>query len=271
MHERARKHAFRTICDRCRSGEPPRPRCETRTGGLGRTGCFPAARPRAPPGGPTPSCEERSMKKGGGMRLLVHVALGFGLVVASAGVASAKKCTDNAAVAAARAAADTECGGCASASNHGRYVSCVAHAAKDLVDSGDLPKECKGEVTSCAARSTCGKPGAVTCCRVDKRGKVKCSTKRSADQCKPPKGGQACVGAASSCCDSCGAGSPDGSFSCGGTTTTAAPTTTTAAPTTSTSAAPTTTTAAPTTSTSAAPTTSTSAAPTTTTTSSTTT
>ena len=180
------------------------------------------------------------------MRFLVHGVLGFALVLASTGVASATKCTDNAAVAAARATADAECGGCANASNHGHYVSCVAKKATDLADSGDLPKECKGQVVRCAAKSTCGKPGFITCCRVDKKGKVKCSIKSSLDRCKAPKGGQACAGGAASCCDSCGAGSPEGAFVCGTTTTSTAPTTTSTAPPT-TSTTPTTTSTAPTT------------------------
>ena len=69
------------------------------------------------------------------MRFLVHGVLSLGLVLASSGIASAKKCNDDAAVAAARAAAEEECG-CATASNHGQYVSCVAGVASALVDSG---------------------------------------------------------------------------------------------------------------------------------------
>jgi hypothetical protein len=52
---------------------------------------------------------------------------------------------------------------CDAATNHGRYVSCVAHAVKAAVANG-LPTNCKGTVTRCAARSSCGKPGFVTCC-----------------------------------------------------------------------------------------------------------
>src|SRR5262249_30638562 len=135
------------------------------------------------------------------MKFLAHGFLALGLVLASTGIASAKKCTDDAAVAAARAAIETDCP-CADFTNHGQYVSCVTAALKGL----DLPNECRGVVTSCAAKSTCGKSGAVTCCRIDKRGKVKCSIKSSLDKCKPPKGGNACAGTASSCCDSCGSG-----------------------------------------------------------------
>ena len=182
------------------------------------------------------------------MRSFVYGMLAFTLVVSMPTGASAKKCTDDAAVAAARAAASTECD-CAGSSNHGQYVKCVGEVAKARVESDDLPGECKGDVVRCAAKSTCGKPGSVTCCRVDRRGKVKCSIKRSADKCRPPNGGTACVGSSESCCDAC-----DGA--CGGSTTTTAPpvTTTTAAPVTTTTAAPvTTTTAAPVTTTTAAP------------------
>ena len=134
------------------------------------------------------------------------------------GVASAKTC-DSATVAAARAAIDAQCS-CDTASNHGAYVSCVAHAASQLAVSGALPNQCKGDVIRYAANSKCGKPRAVTCCRVDSRGKVKCSIKSQLSQCKPPKGGQACEGTTASCCDSCGAGSAGGSFVCESTTTT---------------------------------------------------
>ncbi len=46
-----------------------------------------------------------------------------------------------------------------------------------------LPWSCKDDVVECAANSTCGRPGAVTCCRVDGRGHVSCTIKSSADKC----------------------------------------------------------------------------------------
>jgi len=58
---------------------------------------------------------------------------------------------------AAQAAIDTACP-CDSASNHGKYVSCVAKTAKALIS-----KKCKGQVVRCAAQSTCGKSGFTTC------------------------------------------------------------------------------------------------------------
>ena len=130
------------------------------------------------------------------MRLLVCL-MGMGLLVMS-GVAQAAKCTNDAAVLAARQAADAACGTCANADNHGDYVSCVADFAKN---DAQLPEECRGAVTSCAARSTCGKEGFVTCCRVSSRGKSKCSIKKEG-KCKAPKGGSATPGTGS-CCDAC--------------------------------------------------------------------
>src|SRR5947208_1847761 len=49
------------------------------------------------------------------------------------------------------------CPSCADASNHGRFVSCVAHQVKAHVSP-----RCRGKAVRCAARSTCGKPGFVT-------------------------------------------------------------------------------------------------------------
>ena len=47
----------------------------------------------------------------------------------------------------------------ANARNHGKCVSCIAHATKDP----SIPKQCRGKIVRCAARSTCGKPSAETC------------------------------------------------------------------------------------------------------------
>ena len=118
------------------------------------------------------------------------------------------KCGDNvgdeAAVAAARAAANAACD-CDSFTNHGQYVKCVKDIAiaRTKTDPPLLPKNCKGSVIKCAAKSTCGKPGFVTCCKTSSTGKVKCSTKPNASKCTPPSNGSACVSGQSSCCDAC--------------------------------------------------------------------
>ena len=75
---------------------------------------------------------------------------------------AAAKCDNPAMAEAVRASIASMCV-CDASTNHGRYVSCVAHAVKAAVANG-LPTNCKGTVTRCAARSTCGKKGFVTCC-----------------------------------------------------------------------------------------------------------
>lgn len=135
-------------------------------------------------------------------------------VVASATLTYAKKCdptgADAADVANARAAVAANCD-CAGATKHGSYVSCAATQAKATL----VNPSCKGAVVKCAAHSVCGKSGFVTCCQTNAKGVTKCKTKSSAAACKVPKGGAACVGLHSSCCDACtasGCASPSGAF-----------------------------------------------------------
>lgn len=108
--------------------------------------------------------------------------------------------------------------------NHGRYVSCVAHEVNKLAKSGDIPNNCKGKIRRCAARSICGKEGAVVCliprpgtcdttagtcvesglpCTSDAECvETRCKVKRSADLCME-KGGTVDT-TATSCCPGCG-------------------------------------------------------------------
>jgi hypothetical protein len=150
------------------------------------------------------------------MGLLVRGFLAVGLLVGAAGVAHAgcgKNPGDNQAVIDARAAAEQTCN-CASSQNHGTYVSCVAGVAKQRALDGLLPKNCAGKVKKCAAKSTCGKPGFVTCC-VTSGNKSKCKLKKSVEACTAKHG---TVNANPSCCsaaqplttDSCN--SPSGAF-----------------------------------------------------------
>ena len=132
-------------------------------------------------------------------------------------------------VAAVRALADEECD-CDSATNHGKYVNCVAKVAAEAVAEGELREECEDGVLYCASQSTCGLSGAVTCCRTDASDNTTCSIKRSAAACKPPSGGSAFVGSAPSCCDACGAPGSTTTTVPTVTSTTAVPTTTTTLP-----------------------------------------
>lgn len=126
---------------------------------------------------------------------------------------------------AVQAALDQECP-CSEASNHGRHVSCVAHAVKRLSEGPNavVPTNCKGKIKRCAARSICGKEGFVTCqipllgtCDVTTNTCVedptvvctaegvcvlgtRCKTKRSAELCLA-RGGT--VGTSPTCCSDC--------------------------------------------------------------------
>ncbi len=138
------------------------------------------------------------------------LVVGFLLsLLATPGSAAAAPCdtagADASAIASARAAIDLQCD-CAGAPSHGAYVSCARDVLKALAQGGALRKSCTGAVQRCAARSTCGKPGAVTCCRTDRNGITRAALKNSADSCRAPAGGSACVGSYASLCDACGAG-----------------------------------------------------------------
>jgi len=106
---------------------------------------------------------------------------------------------DAGAVAATRAAAEARCD-CAAATSHDGYVQCVGRVASDAVRNGQLRLRCRRAVVSCARRSTCGRPGAVTCCG----GAGQCAI-TSAAACTAP-GGSACAGDQPSCCDACAGG-----------------------------------------------------------------
>ena len=51
--------------------------------------------------------------------------------------------------------------------NHGKYVSCVVRYRNELRKLGCLDDDAKRTIARCAARSTCGKEGAVLCCVYD--------------------------------------------------------------------------------------------------------
>src|SRR5262245_53329408 len=139
--------------------------------------------------------------------LLVSTALelGVSLVASTAFARCGDMPGDAQAVADARIQVAADCT-CSDTVPHGTYVACAAGIANARATAGTLPMSCKGAVKRCAARSTCGKPGAVTCCRTRPGGSPRCSTKRDPGRCTAPLGGSACVGVFASCCDACGAG-----------------------------------------------------------------
>ena len=105
---------------------------------------------------------------------------------------------DEQAVIDARNAAASTCN-CATATNHGAYVKCVAGVANTRAKNNQLPKNCTGAVKKCAAHSSCGKPGFVTCC-ITKGTTTKCKVAKDAATCTA-KGGHATVDPTNtSCC-----------------------------------------------------------------------
>jgi hypothetical protein len=110
---------------------------------------------------------------------------------------------DAAALAAARAAVQTSCGCPTTAGSRAGFLSCARGVAANRVAAGLLPGSCRASVMKCANKSTCGKPGALSCCRTNRFGQTSCSIVGNAARCKAPVGGSACVGQFSSCCDAC--------------------------------------------------------------------
>ena len=84
------------------------------------------------------------------------------LLILPAGGYAASHATDCEAARCAVQEAISQCP-CDSATNHGQYVSCVAHVRNHLAKNGTIPTNCKGALQRCAAHSICGKPGFVTC------------------------------------------------------------------------------------------------------------
>jgi hypothetical protein len=110
---------------------------------------------------------------------------------------------DDAAVAATRAEIQLACGCPTTAGSRPGYLSCARNVVKTNLALGTLPSSCRANVMRCVTKSTCGRPGAVSCCRTNKQGRTTCSIVGSAARCKAPSGGSACVGQFASCCDAC--------------------------------------------------------------------
>lgn len=110
---------------------------------------------------------------------------------------------DGAAVAATRAEIAAVCGCPDARGSRSGYLACARGIVKNNVTLGSLPRACRTDVLRCVSKSTCGRPGAVTCCRTNARGRTTCSIAGDASRCRAPSGGSACVGAFASCCDAC--------------------------------------------------------------------
>jgi len=91
---------------------------------------------------------------------------------------------------------------CAAASSHGAFVRC-ARAQLALISPELFVPPCRHAVLKFLARSVCGKPGAVTCCRTNATGRQRCVVKSDAAHCTAPRGGSASLGVSENCYDAC--------------------------------------------------------------------
>ncbi|MEW6273106.1 MAG: hypothetical protein AB1689_27835 [Thermodesulfobacteriota bacterium] len=139
------------------------------------------------------------MLRAGSAAVVLGVLLGVGAPTA-ANAGCDPSGADAADVGAARAAIAAACD-CNAAVNHGSYVRCAREVAKATLAN----QSCLGAVARCAARSTCGRPGAVACCQTAASGVTRASIKAKADACRAPRGGSACVSPFASACDACAA------------------------------------------------------------------
>lgn len=87
----------------------------------------------------------------------VALLLGYGVASAAEADCAAARCASQEAINAQCACDNPDF------TNHGSYVRCVAHVVNTLARDGVIPTNCKGRIRRCAARSTCGKEGFVTC------------------------------------------------------------------------------------------------------------
>src|SRR5467141_4676549 len=114
----------------------------------------------------------------------VSSLLGLAALLASPERALARPCesaSDRAAVLETTAAIQAQCN-CASAATHRDFIICAERVTKQRKAQNLLPGDCTNEANRCAKRSTCGRPGWVTCCRTNQRGRTHCYVKSDASK-----------------------------------------------------------------------------------------
>ena len=136
------------------------------------------------------------------------VVLAVGMLVATAPSAARAAVDCEAARCAVQDSIDGACP-CGDAVTHGPYVSCVVNEAERLAGETLLPRECKGRVRRCAARSVCGKREESVVCDLPVRCPAgtctRCKLAPSAERCLARRG---TVAARTSCCAECRPANP---------------------------------------------------------------
>ena len=143
----------------------------------------------------------------------VFIMRWFGILVVAiwlgAPHSAAARCGDVASDAAQIAVVRAQIAGtcsCETAPAPSTYAACANGViGRAITVDGSLRAECRSAVRACVRRSTCGRPGAVTCCRPRRDGSVRCRIKRDAAKCPAVPPGT-CVGNYTSCCDACANG-----------------------------------------------------------------
>lgn len=117
-------------------------------------------------------------------RLFLFASLTLACVLAAARVATAgcdATVANDQALRDARAAIDAACP-CAAATSPGTHTKCAKVVVNARVANAQLDTKCKSAALLHAKKSTCGRPGAVVCCRV-KPGKTSHKIAKSAAKC----------------------------------------------------------------------------------------
>ena len=167
----------------------------------------------------------------------LHCSRGLAVILLLAARAAFAVCGDDPASATALAVArQTVAVACpCDGGSRAVYRRCVSETTRGLVIADQLPAGCARAVRRCAARSSCGRPGTVACCRPGRSGTTRC-TITTAERCAAAGG---CGGVFPSCCDACT------TAGCATTTTTTTSSTTTTSTSTTTTTSFTTTTLPP--------------------------
>jgi hypothetical protein len=111
---------------------------------------------------------------------------------------------DAAALASAYAAIDTECP-CDSATGPSAYHHCARETVDTLVAAASLPATCRRDAQRYANDSTCGREGALVCCRADGNGRTRHRIVRDSLRCVDVAEYVACVSAWQSLVTGCDA------------------------------------------------------------------
>lgn len=83
------------------------------------------------------------------------------------------------------------------------FLTCARGVIDRRIDGGLLPASCRRSGFRTARESTCGRPGAVVCCRTDSTGSLDVSIVKPASACVALNGGTACISGGHTVAEGC--------------------------------------------------------------------